>query len=269
MGSFPAVGGRCREPAGRRITASSFTIASVTRAPQALQRPCRAVLRLTGHGSYNVGPVPGCCDPRGCDRFFNRRMAHRAAERYRKRGLNATSRRMVEFLDRGGLAGTTVLEVGGGVGEIQLELLKRGARRTINLELSPAYEHEAERLLRDAGVEGRVERRLHDIAVDPGDVERADVVVLNRVVCCYPDYERLLGAAADHAGRRLVFSHPPRNPISRAVVAAQNLVFRLMPGEFRTFAHPPAAMRAVLERHGLKPTFAHRGVPWQIAGFER
>jgi magnesium-protoporphyrin O-methyltransferase len=88
-------------------------------------------------------------------------------------------------------------------------------------------------------------------------------------VCCYPDYERLLGAAADRAGRRLVFSHPPRNPISRAVVAAQNLVFRLMPGEFRTFAHPPAAMRAVLERHGLTPTFAHRGVPWQIAGFER
>jgi 16S rRNA G966 N2-methylase RsmD len=213
--------------------------------------------------------VAGCCNPRGCDRFFNRRMARRAAERYRKHGLNRTSRRMVEFLERGGVAGATVLEVGGGVGEIQLELLKRGARRAINLELSPAYEQEAGRLIREAGVEGRVERRQHDIAVDPAAVAPADVVVLNRVVCCYPDYERLLGAAADHARRRLVFSHPPRNLISRAIMAAQNLGFRLSGKQFRVFAHPPAAMLAVLERHGLQLVFSHHGIPWQIAGLER
>jgi hypothetical protein len=110
---------------------------------------------------------------------------------------------------------------------------------------------------------------FHDIAVDPEDVEQVDVVVLHRVVCCYPDYERLLGAAADHARRLLVFSHPPRNPIMRAIIAAQNLAFRLTRREFRTFAHPPAAMLAVLERHGLRPTFTHHGIPWQIAGLQR
>jgi 16S rRNA G966 N2-methylase RsmD len=213
--------------------------------------------------------VAGCCDPRGCDRFFGDRFAHRVAERYRKRGLDRTARRMVEFLTADGLAGATVLEVGGGVGEIQLELLKRGAGRTVNLELSPAYEDEARRLIREAGMEGRVERRLHDIAVDPAAIPPADIVELNRVVCCYPDYERLLRAAADHATRRLVFSHPPRNLASRAVVGAQNLVSRLGRREFRTFAHPPRAMLDVLERHGLRPVFRHRGVPWQVAGLER
>ena len=44
----------------------------------------------------------------------------------------------------------------------------------------------------------RIERRILDIAVDPQDVEAADVVVLHRVVCCYPDVGRLLAAAADH-----------------------------------------------------------------------
>ena len=68
------------------------------------------------------------------------------------------------------------------------------------------------RLLREAGIDpARVDRRLHDIAEDPSGVEPADVVVLHRVVCCYPDYERLLGAAAERARRLLVFSHPPRN----------------------------------------------------------
>jgi 16S rRNA G966 N2-methylase RsmD len=191
------------------------------------------------------------------------------AKRYRKRGLDKTARQMVHFLESRGLGGASVLEIGGGLGEIQLELLKRGATRATNLELSPAYEAEAMRLARAAGLERRVERRLHDIAVDPAGVEPADVVVLNRVVCCYPDYERLLGAAADHARRLLVFSHPPRNPISRLIAAAQNAGFRLMRREFRVFAHPPAAMIAVLERRGLRHTFSDRRLIWQVAGLQR
>jgi 16S rRNA G966 N2-methylase RsmD len=213
--------------------------------------------------------MAGCCNSRGCDQFFNPRFARRMAKRYRKRGLDRTARRMVDFLQSRGLDGATVLEVGGGIGEIQLELLKRGAQRSINLELSPAYDREAAQLAREAGLEGRIERRLHDIAIDPAEVEPVDIVVLHRVVCCYPDYERLLAAAGNHAGRLLVFSHPPRNPISRAIVAAQNLGFRALRREFRTFAHSPPAMLAVLERHGLRPTFAHRGLPWQVAGLER
>ena len=52
------------------------------------------------------------------------------------------------------------------------------------------------RYVRETGLAGRVTRRLHDIATAPDEVPEADVVVLHRVVCCYPDYERLLGAAS-------------------------------------------------------------------------
>jgi hypothetical protein len=176
---------------------------------------------------------------------------------------------MVGFLEQAGIEGATVLEVGGGVGEIQIELLKRGAERSVNLELSPAYEREAERLLGEAGLQGRVQRRLHDIAIDPDTVEPADVVVLHRVVCCYPDYERLLGAAAAHARRLLVFSYPRRNAVSRLVIGAQNVGFRIRRMEFRTFAHPPAAMLAVLGDRGLHAAFAHSGIAWQMTGLAR
>jgi 2-polyprenyl-3-methyl-5-hydroxy-6-metoxy-1,4-benzoquinol methylase len=210
-----------------------------------------------------------CCDPRGCDRFFGSRFARRMAGRYRKRGLDPTARPMVAFLEEQGIEGATVLEIGGGVGEIQLELLRRGAERAVNLELSPAYDADAARLAAEAGVQDRVERRLHDIAVDPDAIAPADVVVLHRVVCCYPDYERLLGAAAAHARRALVFSHPRRNLISRAVVGAENLGFRLMRREFRVFVHPPEAMLAVLDEHGLEAVFAHQGFAWEAHGVSR
>jgi magnesium-protoporphyrin O-methyltransferase len=213
--------------------------------------------------------VTGCCDARGCDEFFTAKMAARAAERYRANGIDKTARRMVAFLEEHGIEGASVLEIGGGVGELQVELLKRGAARTLNLELSPGYEEEATRLLRESGVEERAERRLHDIAADPTGVEPADVVVLHRVVCCYPDYERLLGAAADNARRLLVFSYPPRNVGSRLLLGAENVTLRIRRKHFRAFAHPPARMLAVVEERGLRQAYAHRPIVWQIAGFER
>ena len=196
-------------------------------------------------------------------------MAKRAANRYRTKGLDKTATRMLAFLEGQGIEGATVLEIGGGVGELQIELLKRGAARTVNLELSPGYEEEATRLLQECGVQERAERRLHDIAAAPTDVEPADVVVLHRVVCCYPDYEPLLGAAADHARRLLVFSYPPRNVFSRFLLGAENLLFRLRRKAFRSFVHPPAQMLRVVGEHGLCLAYTHHPVVWQIAGFER
>jgi Methyltransferase domain len=191
------------------------------------------------------------------------------ARRYRKKGLDKTALTMVEFLESRGIEGATLLEVGGGVGEIQVELLKRGASHAVNLELSPAYEDEANALLRASNLHDRAERRLHDIAVDPEGVEPADIVVLNRVVCCYPDYERLLGEAASHARRVLVFSYPPRNGLSRLFVRGQNLVFRMLGREFRAFVHPPSKMLAEIEKQGFRQTLAHPALIWQVAGLER
>ena len=213
--------------------------------------------------------MPSCCNARGCDDFFTAAIARRAAERYRKNGVDKTAKRILAFLEERGIERATVLEVGGGIGDVQIELLKLGAARAVNLELSPAYDMEAAGLLEDAGLVGRAERRIHDIAADPAGVEPSDVVILNRVVCCYPDYERLLGAAADHAGRLLVFSYPPRNALSRLLLGSQNLLFRLRRREFRVFAHPPSSMLAVLEERGFTLTYAHQPIVWQIAGLER
>jgi 2-polyprenyl-3-methyl-5-hydroxy-6-metoxy-1,4-benzoquinol methylase len=213
--------------------------------------------------------MAGCCPPRDYHRFFNQRFARRLANRYRKRGLDKTARTMVQFLQEVGIQSATVLEIGGGVGELQIELLQAGAARAQNLELSPAYEQEAHWLAGQAGLQGRIDWRLHDLAADPGAVEPADTVVMHRVVCCYPDYQRLLAAAADHARRALVFSYPPRNLLSRAFYGVFNLVMRLTGSDFRGFAHPPGAMLAVLEDHGLRRTYRRRSRIWQVAGLER
>jgi len=176
---------------------------------------------------------------------------------------------MVAYLVDRGLDGASVLEIGGGVGDIQLELLRQGASRTTNLELVDAYDADAADLAETAGMRDRMARRKVDIAATPDEVDAHDIVVLHRVVCCYPDYERLLTAAADHAKQRLVFSHPPRNWMSRTFTGLQNISFRLIGKSFRTFTHPPAAMVAVAEGRGMRTDYTHRGPIWQVAGLAR
>jgi hypothetical protein len=114
-----------------------------------------------------------------------------------------------------------------------------------------------------------VTRRFVDIATSPDEVEPADAVILHRVVCCYPDYHQLLSAAASHARRLLVFSHPPRTLFSRAILGFENLLHRVRGSDFRAFVHPPEAMIAAAQAQGMSVSYRHRGLSWDIVGLER
>ena len=210
-----------------------------------------------------------CCEPDGYSAIFSDRFSRRLARRYQRRGLSRSARAIVSFLTERGISDARILEIGGGVGDIQVELLRQGAARATNLEISTSYEPEALALLERAGLQGRVDRRLLDIARAPDTVEPAEVVVLHRVVCCYPDYERLLTAAGSKAERLLVFSHPPQNPATRSVIWWENTWRRLKGDSFRAFAHPPAAMLQVLSDAGLTATYRWRGLGWRVVGLER
>jgi len=211
--------------------------------------------------------MTACCTPSGYDEFFGEKQARKDARRYRRKGLDRAAQWIVDTVREQGVEGATVLEPGGGVGAIELELLKAGAAHSVVVELSAGYDEEAGKLAREAGVEEQLERRLGDFAAD--GVEPADVVVMHRVVCCYPDYEYLLGAASDHAIRVLVFTHPPRNLISRAFFAGANLCMRVRCKEFRAFAHPPAGLIETARSHGFEPFAFRRGAIWRGVALAR
>jgi hypothetical protein len=209
-----------------------------------------------------------CC-AQGYERFFGARTARRDAKRYRERGLDDTARRLVDELAARGLAGTTVLEIGGGVGAVDLELLAIGAERATIVELSHGYDEEALGLAREAGVETRIERRHGDFVEQEAGLEAADVVVMHRVVCCYPDPERLVGAAAGHARRLLALSFPRDTWWLRLGFRLANLWFRLR-GGFQGFVHAPARVVASAEKSGMTTVLHERaGRIWRVAVFER
>jgi magnesium-protoporphyrin O-methyltransferase len=210
--------------------------------------------------------VGGCCPPPGVADVFGERAARRDARRYRRKGLDGTARRIVAFLRGLGLEGRTVLEVGGGVGALEIELLKAGAEQAVNVELSPAYDAEAATLAREAGLERRIDRRVGDFAAGVF-VNPADVVLLHRVVCCYPDPEALVGAAAERTADSLVLSFPRETLLVRTGFTLANLWYGR--SGFRIYVHPVARILGPAESRGLRRTFEHRGRLWQVVALER
>jgi magnesium-protoporphyrin O-methyltransferase len=211
--------------------------------------------------------VTGCCSA-SAQRVFSTKQARRDARRYRRRGLDRTARRMVGELRERGVDGATVLDVGGGIGAIDVELLGAGAASATTVELSDGYEEEAARLLADRGVEGRVARRVGDFVEEAGEIAPADVVVMHRVVCGYPDEEALVGAASDRAGRLLALTFPRDRFLVRTAFGAMNVFMRRL-FDFEAYVRPTAAVLAPAEARGMRVVHEHRGAVWALAVLER
>ena len=162
-----------------------------------------------------------------------------------------------------------MLEVGGGVGAFQVELLRAGASWATSVEVTDTHEAAAAQLLAEMGLSDRVERRVHDFARAAGEVPEADIVVLNRVVCCYPDMPLLVGAAAGHTRGLLALSFPNSRWTTRLGLAAGNLILRVTRVQFHVFAHSPARILEIAAAQGLVTVEDRRGLFWEVAVLER
>ena len=202
--------------------------------------------------------------------MFGERTAARDLKRYRRRGPSKPTRLLLDAIRAEGVEGATVLDVGGGVGAIQQELLDAGAASATGVDASTAYLRAAEEEARRRGRDDRVSYRHGDFVEVAASIEPADVVTLDRVICCYPDVEALVGRSAERARRTYGLVYPREEWWTKLGVGAINLGLRVMRSDFRVHVHPDAAVDAVTRAHGLEPRLHRRAGPfWQVAVFAR
>jgi hypothetical protein len=201
--------------------------------------------------------------------MFKPRFARRTLRRYRKKGLDKIERAMKAAATAQTLTGARILEIGGGIGTIQAELLAAGAAHGEIVELVPAYEPYAQELARDKGIEGRSTFRVADVLEHPESVATADVVVLNRVVCCSPEGVRLTSVAGALAGRLLLLSYPRDRWLVRLATGVMNGLFRIMGWSFRSFVHARSSLYEAAQSEGLDVAETTRSFVWEFTAFRR
>jgi 2-polyprenyl-3-methyl-5-hydroxy-6-metoxy-1,4-benzoquinol methylase len=183
--------------------------------------------------------------------------------------LRSVSRALLGLLDEVGVAGLTVLDAGSGQGGLALQLCRRGAASVSGIDLSPASVADAQRASDRAGL--RATFAVGDASVT--ELEPHDLVVLDKVVCCYPDVAALLANTVPAARSLLAVAMPrsrgPRGALAHLLVAAENGWRRLVRDPFRAHVHDEVAIARTLERAGLVRTRARHLWTWELAIFER
>jgi magnesium-protoporphyrin O-methyltransferase len=210
-----------------------------------------------------------CSHTKGLNRFFSRRVAQAEVRQYWKHGIDKHARKIVAALIQRGVGGASVLEVGGGIGGLHVELLKQGAARATDIDISQAYLQAAGSVAERLGVRERVEYREADFATAADEIAPADVVVMHRVVCCYPDMPALVSAAAQHANHLLALSFPHDAWYMQLGRHLLNATMWLQRSGFRFYIHQPEAIRNVAAAAQFAPVHQQLSWPWRIIVFER
>lgn len=211
----------------------------------------------------------GCCRAEVLDEKFGPKRAAADLRRYRRRGPFRTTQLMLRGLEPSLPAAATLLDIGGGVGVLHHELLDRGASRAWAVEPSGAFVRAAAEETGRRGHTGRVEFINADVRQAADTLPVADVVTMDRVVCCDPDYESLLPIALAKARRLFAFSYPRARWGIRGVTAVQNAVRRLRGSQFRVFVHPPDRMEALVRAAGFDRIYQARSAVWCAGVYAR
>jgi magnesium-protoporphyrin O-methyltransferase len=209
------------------------------------------------------------CQCKGVEMMFNQKSAVRELKQYRRKGPNRTTQMLIDALKTEGIEGMTLLDIGGGVGAIQHELLSAGVRSAANVDASAAYVAVAKEEAERRGHAGLVSYYHGDFIQLAPEIAPADIVTLDRVICCYDDMQALVGLSSARARNMYGLVYPRDTWWMKIRVAIENFVYRLVRNPFRSFVHPTEQVDAVVRSSGLRRRLYLKTFLWQVVVYAR
>ncbi len=211
-----------------------------------------------------------CCQCQGIESKFDQEYAKKKLIEYREKGPKKSTQQLIEVIAEESLEGAALLDIGGGVGDIQHALLKLGVSKTINAEASQGY---LEACMQEAERQGHADKIQHingnfvDLA---NEIPSADIVTLDRVICCYDDMEKLVELSVKKANRLYGVVYPrDKWWVKLGSAIYFNFKFWLQRNPFRTFIHPTKEVEEIIYSNGFIRSFHRNMGSWQVVLYSR
>jgi magnesium-protoporphyrin O-methyltransferase len=209
------------------------------------------------------------CQCRDYETLWDAEHAAKDLKRYRAKGPDKTTRLLVDALKGMGVGGASILDIGAGIGVVHHELLSAGARRATHIDATAPNVRAAEEETARRGHEGQVTFLQGDFVSLAGEIPAADVVTLDRVICCYPEMEALVSLSCAKARRLYGAVYPRERLLVKFVIAFGNFIRRLRGNAFRSYAHSIRAIDGTLEKGGLQQVWRSETFAWRVAVYSR
>ena len=210
--------------------------------------------------------IVGCCQCQGIESMFDKKAAKRELKRYLKKGPSKTTKMLLDAVNKVGVQGLTFLDIGGGIGAIQHALLKWGALNGISIEASLAY---IDLNKDEIDLTEKVVFKHGDFTTIASDLDSADIVTLDKVICCYDDMDELVGLSSKLAQKIYAVVYPRDNWWTKLLLPIINFYPKIKGSSFRVFIHPTKQVEDIIIRNGLKRNYYNKRLFWQVAIFTR
>ncbi len=204
-----------------------------------------------------------CCSLEGTNRFFSRSAAF-YEKKFKLSGPDHVQRLILEGLRAAGTSDKTILDVGCGIGTLHLTLLQEGSRSAIGVEISEGMIEHARTLSRDLHVSEKTTYVRGDFVDVAESVPASELVLLDKVVCCYPDPERLIAASTAKCTFLYAVSYPRDSFLGRAAMTIPAFFTRLFRWAFHPYYHSPAFLQTAITRRGFVEVFSATTLIWQV-----
>ena len=211
----------------------------------------------------------GCCQCQGIEYMFDKKAAKRQLKRYLKKGPSKTTSMLLDAIHKKGVQGLNFLDIGGGIGAIQNDLIKAGASNGTSIEASSAYIDVVKEETLQNGLAERVNFKQGDFTTTATDVDSADIVTLDKVICCYDDMSKLVGLSSKLARKIYAVIYPRDVWWTKLALPMMNFYPRLKGSSFRVFIHPTKKVEKIIIGNGLKRNYYATTLFWQVAIFTR
>src|SRR5712691_838610 len=212
----------------------------------------------------------GSAETKGIAETFDD-LAHDRCCKYKSSGLTDSSQVLLDFISNNGLVGKTVLEIGCGTGFFSLDTLRHGASSCVGIDLSSAAIHEANEFAKETGLQDRARFEVANAASTHEPA--SDIVVMDKVLCCYPDADALLKNASDSSRELLGFVVPRdeglMKPAMKIGIALINLVEKLRKSGFRLYLHPLRSIDELLAGSGFQRENKAKSRFWLVFLYKR
>jgi hypothetical protein len=202
-----------------------------------------------------------CCNVESAGKFFSF-FARGYRKRFEKKGFEVSQQQLLAGLEQVGYEGAALLEIGCGVGHLHQSLLEKGASTATGIDLATKMLSEATDWADERGLSDRVNYIEGDFMELAQDVEQADICVMDKVVCCYPDARGLVEQSLAKTRRAYALTYPRDRWFVRLSIRIWNTLLWVLRADFRSFVHDPDQIEAWITGAGFEKRFEDRTAFW-------
>ena len=207
-----------------------------------------------------------CC---GADLFFDKKTADKKYRQYLKKGPSRVTSKIIQQLEKQTIEGTTMIDVGGGIGALQWWFLANGGTKTTDIDASTGYLQQARNHAEENGWSAKASFVTGDCTEAYDQLDQPDYITLDKVVCCYPNYKEILESTCDKSEGYVSLSYPMDGFVSETINWFSAMFLKLKNNSFQPYVHPVSEIRKVFNQKGYKRVAHQLAFPWHVETYKK